>query len=667
MRSKLSIALLIALLLTMPQLMWAEEEKGENVFELGEVVVEATKMEKKEKDIPATVYVITKEDIEQTDYRNIGEVLQKIPGVFTQDKYHSGYNVISFRGVGLHSHVTRGILVLVDGISINQADGRVDFEGIDLENVEKIEVIKGPVSALYGSNGMSGVINIVTKKIPDKFEPKIKGSIGSFLTREINANAGGRIGKFGLRLNFTDRGSDGYRKRNSWSSDTIDSKFDVDLNRYGNLLFSADYTTSNKDITGPLDKEQYENRSEENTKNFAKSDIDLARLGLTHKKAWGESLDLTTNLFFRNKKHEGGYSDTSTSDDELNLFGGEVRLLKSFPLLGRKDSLVSGISAEREGGDSKTYKLDANGNKTKLTADGNSIYQKIGCYLHNDYNVLDPLMLSLGVRYDHVHYNWKDRLQSKVDSSDSTSVSAWSPKFGLAYNPVENLTIFGNIGRGFNPPLISQLFVGSSTTTPNPDLKPEYLTNYEVGARGQLLDRLNYSISFFRMEFTDQMLRDDDTGKYENAGDTRHQGIEVMADVNLFEGLVFSINYAYLDAKFTDYPGYDGNYIKNAPKNQGGAGLTYTHPGGFTGNINLVWMGKYYMDNENVNAYSGYCVVNTKFSYKWKQFFTSFYINNLFNTNYATWASASYRRGKWTESYYPGWPFNILFTVGVQF
>jgi len=633
---------------------------------LEEIVVTATKMKKKIKDVSASVYVITKEDIKQTDVRNIEEVLQKVPGVFTEDKYHAEYNVISFRGVGLHTHVTRGILVLVDGIPINDAMGRVDFEGIDMENVEKIEVLKGPVSALYGPNGITGVINIITKDAPAKFESEIKASAGSFDTKKITANGGGRIGELGLRLNATHYFTHGYRKRNSYETNKVNAKLDTDLYEYGDLVFSMDYVTSEKDVTGPLDKEQYESRSRENTKDFAKGDIDLMRLGIIHKKDWGNDFDLTTNLYFRNKESEGGYSDDFISEDKLNLFGTEIRLHKSLDLWGRKNSLISGISADREDGDSKTFNLDANGNKTDLTKAGKSNYEIIGCYIQNDYNIIDPLVLNIGIRYDRVSYDWDDRFSSDGDGSDSTSISAWSPKFGLAYTQITALTLFGNIGKGFNPPQISQLFIGGDQITPNPDLKPEYLTNYEVGLRGHNFERLDYQISFFWMEFKDQILQDDVTGQYENAGDTRHKGIETTVDLKLCESLLFSINYAYLKAKFTDYPDYNGNHLRKTPKHQAGAGLRYINSG-ITANISLKWIDGYYMDNENVNTYKGHCVVNTKLAYQWKRYFTSLSINNLFDTKYATWTSADYQKGAWTESYYPGWPFNVIFTAGTRF
>ena len=249
-RLKSIAALLVVLSLVLPGFIWAEEKKDERVITLDEIVVTATKMEKKIKDIPAPIYLITEEDIKQTDARNIEEALQRVPGVFTEDKYHAEYNVISFRGIGLHTHVTRGILVLVDGTPINEAMGRVDFEGIDLENVEKIEVLKGPVSALYGPNGITGVINIVTKKAPVEFESGIKTSVGSFDTKKITANGGGRIGELGLRLKATQYFTHGYRKRNSYETNKLNAKLDTDLYEYGDLGLSMDYITSERMLQG---------------------------------------------------------------------------------------------------------------------------------------------------------------------------------------------------------------------------------------------------------------------------------------------------------------------------------------------------------------------------------------------------------------------------------
>jgi len=133
-------------------------------YKLNEITVSATKISKTIKDIGSPVYVIGEKELEQIEGRNIEESLATIPGVFTENRFNGGSNVVSFRGIGIHTHVTRGILVLVDGVPLNETSGRVDFEGVDMENAKRIEVIKGPVSSLYGPNGITGVINVIEKE-----------------------------------------------------------------------------------------------------------------------------------------------------------------------------------------------------------------------------------------------------------------------------------------------------------------------------------------------------------------------------------------------------------------------------------------------------------------------------------------------------------------------
>ncbi|MCF6242428.1 MAG: TonB-dependent receptor plug domain-containing protein, partial [Bacteroidales bacterium] len=156
-----------------------------------EVTISATKTDKSVKAIGSQIYVIGSKRIEQTNGRNINEALMEIPGVFTEDTQHSEASVVSFRGVGLHTYVTRGILVLVDGIPITEAMGRTSFEGIDMQNAEKIEVMKGPVSALYGPNGLTGVINVIEKKPQDGLHGNFEGLIGSYGTYKVGGNLNG--------------------------------------------------------------------------------------------------------------------------------------------------------------------------------------------------------------------------------------------------------------------------------------------------------------------------------------------------------------------------------------------------------------------------------------------------------------------------------------------
>jgi len=639
------------------------------------VVVYATKIPKSVKNIGGSVYMIDKKEIKQTECRNIEEVLTKIPGAFTEDRFHGESNIVSFRGVGLHTHVTRGILVLVDGISINEAMGRTSFEGIDLENVERIEVLKGPVSALYGPNGITGVLNIITKEPSNEFHSSLKASAGSYDTRKLSAMAGSRIGGYKFLIDGNYFHSGGYQDRSTYKSSKIGFKVNTNYNNFGIFDLSMNYSTARSDYAGPLDSVQFSERSTESTNKYTGGDKDLIRVNLKHQKYWNENTSLNSDIYYRSRYDEGHYRDTQFGKDNIQLVGAETKLNTSFNLLGNRNTIVLGVSADQEEGLEKLYnRVDSSGVVTNLIDEGKSIYQIIGIYLQNEYELSKKLLITAGLRYDIVNYNWYDRFKSDGDNSDDNSISAISPKLGLAYNPLNSLTVFGNVGIGFNPPQISQLFIGSSYSgLPNPDLKPEYLTNYEIGIRGSLLKKVNYQISFYNMEFENQIVAEGEPAVYQNIGDTRHQGVETSLDIRLHNNMNGYLSYSYLDARFIKHPDYEDNELRKTPKHQMSTGLRYMHPTGISAAVDYKWMDEYYMDNQELNIYEGHALVNAKFGYKWQNYRLSLSVNNIFDTNYATWAyaSSSYdyrtRTTTWEKSYYPGWPRNFTLTIGINF
>jgi iron complex outermembrane recepter protein len=649
-----------------------------------EITVSATKTAKSIKSIGSPVHILGQRELEQTEGRNIDEALLTVPGVFSEDRHHGEAAVVSFRGVGLHTHVTRGILVLVDGVPITEAMGRTTFEGIDMYNAEKVEVLKGPVSALYGPNGITGVINVISKKPKDGIHGGIDASYGSYNTSRIAANINGGANGFNYLIKGSYYNSVGYQDRSDYSSARGGLKFSKDFKKYGKLAFSAEYN-SNSDLSGgPLDSAQFVERSTEATLNFTGSDKKLYRLNLDYVKTWDNSSALVVNTYIRGRFDEGHYMDTRWGKDDVKLFGGEARYRTVFTLAGKKNTLTFGGRIDREDAYMEVYLRDGEtGAIGDLDDQGESIYDMIGFYMEDDFYLSDKLVVTLGLRYDIINYNWKDQFNTVTDNtSDNTSIAALSPKFGFAYNPVNQLTVFGNVGRGFNPPQISQLFIGSSYSgLANPDLKPEYLTNYEIGVRGSFIQKLDYQVSCFLMDFIDQISSEIDptvsttVPVNKNIGDTRHQGVEASINYQVLEGLNTYVSYSYLDARFVENPENEliNNVLRKTPHNQFGAGVRYGFKFGLTASINYKLLGEYYMDNEMLNLYDGHSIVNAKIMYKKKGFKASFSVNNLLDKNYATWAYASQsynpvtHQSSWGQSYYAGWPRNFTFTLGYSF
>jgi len=645
-------------------------------YDLNEITVSATKISKTIKDIGSPVYVIGSKELEQIEGRNIEESLATIPGVFTENRFNGGSNVVSFRGIGIHTHVTRGILVLVDGVPLNETSGRVDFEGVDMENAKRIEVIKGPVSSLYGPNGITGVINIIEKEPQSGIHGGFNAYYGSYDTRKLagNLNGGTETFKYLIKSNYIYSG--GYQDRQVYDSKSLGIKLSNEFKNHGKLGLTADYITAYTEYAGPLDSTQYYERSTEATRKYTGSDKDIFRLNLNYRQKVGEHSDFFSSVYYRQRHYEGHYRDSQFGIDDVYTLGGEVRWKSGFSLFSRMNTISVGASVDQESGIEELYDRDEEtGEIGDMIDDGRSAYMLGGIYVQDEFFIVPKLALTLGIRFDLVQYSWEDNFNTgEENTSDNGSVTSSSPKFGLVFHPTENMTLFGNISKGFNPPQISQLYIGSSYSGhPNPDLEPEYLINYEVGTRGNIGSAIDYQFSLFRMDFKDQIVADGDPPTYENMGDTRHSGLEASVKFNATKSLSGHLSYSYLHTEFISDPEYKGNTLRKTPANMLNASLQYRFSFGLTASVDYVFMDEYYMDNEEVNVYEGHSLVNAKLLYKFWKCYVGFRINNVLDRNYATWAYASSvydyrtRTSSWVKSYYPGLPRNYTMSVGINF
>ncbi len=411
---------------------------------LGEITVSATKIKTTINKIGSPVYIIDREEIDLTEGRNIDEVLTRIPGVFTEDRYHNESAVVSFRGVGLHTHVTRGILVLVDGVSLTEAMGTTDFGSIDMENAERIEVLKGPVSALYGPNGITGVINIIEKSPEDGLYGAFKASYGSYNTMNFSGDINGGKNGFKYLVKGKFYQSDGYMERSNYQSVRGGIKLSQQFKEAGKLQLTADYITNSDELPGTLDSAQFYNKSIKSSQLFAGYNKEFIRTDLVYTQSWGENTDFYGNVFYRNRNSDGFYSDTQYAVDKINTYGGEARAKFSQSIFDNNNSVIVGVNYLSESGLNKqSLRDDSTGVVGHLVSNGVSTYNMLGIYIEDEFTLMEKITLTLGVRYDLVNYDWKDDLHEGDDNtSATTSISSISPKFGIAYNPTTSITVW---------------------------------------------------------------------------------------------------------------------------------------------------------------------------------------------------------------------------------
>lgn len=689
-----------------------------------EMVVTATKTAKDTSDAPATVSVVTSKEIEEMNVHSVDESLKYLPGVYANrpgghEPSVMGTNVV-LRGIPNYSRT----LVLVDGQTLNDPYiGAVTWESVPAETVERIEVVPGPFSSLYGGSAMGGVINILTKS-PTKREFSLKGGYGSndFMSGSLVYQD--RLGEsLGVVFDYAYKQSDGYVKdevlvapgtaagtvvtgaqkttdtygstrylvgdkgANAWKSENIGVKFYLDLPEASRLTFGASRFTY-----GSFDRNHFNTYLRDAAGNPVSSG-NVTLSGTTTNLSIRQSAFLTGpdadikeqnryTLEFDKKLGQGaalkatlGYTDIPLYNNYIvpsnsaTINGGSAtRLLRpnselsgsvqlSLPVNDRH-YLVSGVSAGQRKIDTTTYNItdwrnaaatDAVQNRTG----GEDRYYAL--YAQDEITLSDKIMAYIGGRYD----NWTTEgfiEQVATPGAYRNDYSArsqdhFSPKASVVYRPQQTTTLRASVGNAFHTPVLRDTFGWWTPSTgkvylPNPDLKPETVTSWELGAEQQVGTGTLLRATYFENYLKDLIYRTEDatTQSIANAGKGEVKGIELEVRQRIANGLTAFVNATFNDPKITENaakPATEGKYMTSTPRKMANIGL-HGNQGQWSGSIMGHYVGKIYGNDENKDVVSGvygsydpYFVVNAKLAYTIKKGLKfALSADNLFDREY---------------------------------
>ena len=504
------------------------------VIESGPVIITANKYEQDISELPVSAEVIPSEKLSRKNFTNLEDAMRYVPGV-NMTSYQ-----ISIRG---SSGYSRGagtrVLIAYDGIPFYTGDtGEIIWESIPITQVERIEIIKGASSSLYGSAAIGGVVNVITKKIPDEPVTYFKSSIGLWdnpyydewkwadnprIFNSLTLSHSRKIGDLGIAGSFS-RIEDmsykqsgfyhryiGYLKAEyDFSESSSASLFFNSLNqKSGNFLYWKD--SRNALIPPEADQGQTVTTNRQ-------------MFGLLFKQIVNENFFIN----FRGSYYRSDWKDQTASANSAmsDLFRGEIQFNNS---LTDKIFLISGIESSFSNVDSDIF-----GNPTSFS---------LGAYSQSEYKFEFPLIVTLGLRYDF----------TKIDTIESSS--ARSPKLGLNYKVNENLIFRSSIAFGFRAPTLAETFTSTTasgiTIKPNPHLKPERNFTFEIGSIYKPFKELTFDAAIFQNEFYDFIEPGVDPADgliyFDNVVRARIQGAELSSNIKLFdEKLSLSINHTYL-------------------------------------------------------------------------------------------------------------------------
>ncbi len=607
-------------------------EESEGTFHLDEIVVTATKTERTSESLPVSVSIIDEQDIERSAAYRTDDLLRELPGVYVRSYQgilsSSTTNDVGIRGLTGEDRV----LVLRDGIPINDPyGGAVEFNEVDIADIEKIEVVRGPGSALYGSNAMGGVINIVTKKPEEGIKTSAKIGYGDMNTWLGSAANSGGLGKFGYYVSGNFLKSDGYidvveEKRKPYHTEKEVERY----NFSGKLYYNPDDTSG---LTLSLAHYEQEDTGRYKIPGY-EVNYDSDRYGLSYQKdgdGWNLSGSVYRNEFYGD--YTSPYYDSSARTyNAISYISANDQVTHGLNLQGSLN--LFGSHALTVGTDYKHGEIDRNDDYKTSTRDirveGKQQYMAV--FAQDEMELGSRLTVILGARYDWWKsfdgYGYDDNAEPKETNYSEKSDGAFNPKIGINYRPFDGTTFRGSAGTAFRAPGLSDLYrtyVGATATyRANPELDPEKLVSYELGADQHIGDRFLIRATAYwtdAEDFVQNIYTETvDQMKYydkKNVGEVRIRGIELEAEFKAARDWTFFANATFNKTeirKYEENPELEGKYLAHSPRDNYVFGVIYDNPGIFTAKLTGRYVGTRYNDDANETELDDYFTTDFKIS-----------------------------------------------------
>lgn len=501
-----------------------------DTIRLDEVIVTGTMPKVNLRNLPMSISVISGKQIEERVQPSLLPLLtEEVPGLFITQRGVMGYGVangsaggMSIRGIG--GAPTAGVLILIDGHPQYMGlMGHPLADSYQSMMTERVEVVRGPASVLYGSNAMGGVINIITRQ-QQRDGSHAMGQVmyGSYNTLNAEASAGWKKDKLHLNGNIGYNRSDGHRENMEFEQWNGYAKVGYDISP--NWKSFADLNISNTESSnpGPVTALMIDN------------DADITR-GMASLAVENEYANTSgaVKLFYNfgtHKINDGISILSSALPPEYRFHSSDrmagISVYQSYSLF-RGNKTTAGFDYQHFGGEAfNKFPDEANNQQLADT----SLYNIAG-YLNLQQTILDnKLTLNAGIRYDYHENNGPE----------------WIPQLGASFTPSATTVLKAIVSKGFRNPTIREMYMFPPQ---NPDLKPERLMNYEISLLQMLMEnRLSLGINLFYIK-GDNMIQqpEPNRGKWANIGEVENKGFEVSTTFQATRELRFSANYSYLD------------------------------------------------------------------------------------------------------------------------
>ncbi|MDI6871943.1 MAG: TonB-dependent receptor [Bacillota bacterium] len=531
------------------------------------IVVTATRLPQPASEVPAVVTVVTVEEALAAGATTVAEAIRLAPTAVVNA--HGGLG--SAATVNLQGASSNQVQILVDGRTVTTALGPVDVGLLSLSGVERIEIVQGPASAVYGANALGGVVNIITRRPPEQRENRLELSVGGFDAHRLQWSTGAETGWGSYLVTGSTEASAGWRPNSDASLCALTTKLAWAVPG-GEATLGARYVSASAGSPG-----------DDGTYPFSLGPTPHARRG-----------DESVNL-------DLAYRSASPGQPELRLYYTDATWTYDDPdklESSRHHGVFGGIEARRGwatgrhrilvGGE---YRGDY-GSSTNLLSDCTS--QNLALYVEDLYRTGPALSFTLGGRLD----------------AHSIYGPVWSPRLGAVYQFGAAQRLWLSAGRAFRAPSFQDLYwKADAWSEGNPDLRPETATAYQAGLSAGPLD-----LTVFHKDVADNInwAFNPSTGKYQptNLSATRFDGLDLTLHRKLGPWVTAEAAYSWLNAVNAE----TGKRLPQRPTDQGSVRLGVTAPGGWAGAVAVKVVGSSYYDVANTVVAPGFTKVDLTLS-----------------------------------------------------
>ncbi|MBS0432109.1 MAG: TonB-dependent receptor [Proteobacteria bacterium] len=639
------------------------------------IVVTATRIPEPAFDVPASIDVVQIDATGQDSPGiNASEYLRGVPGVLARDRQNYAQDEqISIRGFGARSTFgVRGVRLYTDGIPATMPDGQGQVSNFDFGGADRIEVLRGPFSALYG-NSSGGVIQLFTADGSDPPEWLGALSAGSYGTWRVDTGARGTRGGFGYNLDLSDFHTDGYREHSRAERINGNAKFDFRTASGGKLTVLVN-TVSLPESLDPqgLTWQQFEadpRQASPSALTFdTRKSVHQAQGGMVFTQPFDDGQTFRAMVYYGHRTvqqflsvpvgaQQNPLSSGGVVDLDTDYGGTDLRWTIQRDLAGRPLELAAGVAFDREDQLRRGYENfvgDMLGVVGALRRNEQDDVYDFDQYAQGTWQFAQRWSLTLGARHSEVRFSSDDHYITDDNPNDSGRVAYGStdPVAGLLFRANQDWHLYASYGNGFETPTFNELaYRPDDESGLNFALRPAHSRNGEAGSKWRFGNGGKLDLALFQADTRDELAVLGSSGgrtTYQNIGRARRRGAEIGLQLPLADDWSFEAAYTFLDARFldafTDCSGATGcnvaagTRIPGVPRNLLDASLRWGGPLGWHAALQADAAGAVTVNDNGSQSAPGYAVFGANVGYvldNGRYRFTPYFrIDNLFNRRY---------------------------------